>query len=153
MMRTVYSKCNVRISNLCNQKATSFWHLSFQEDVSISKEDPDDAPLVPAAMTTSDANTTPQQERSLQLAFENAVRARELETALRREQNAETAAFHQACLGTLRQLMQVFSGPHDPVSPEPVSAPTQATSSTTPQDVFTGRHDKTTGKVPFYVFQ
>ncbi|XP_046902803.1 uncharacterized protein LOC124485312 isoform X2 [Hypomesus transpacificus] len=115
-------------------------------NVSISKEDPDDAPLVPAAMTTSDANTTPQQERSLQLAFENAVRARELETALRREQNAETAAFHQACLGTLRQLMQVFSGPHDPVSPEPVSAPTQATSSTTPQDVFTGRREQPLGE-------
>ena len=59
----------------------------------------------------------PQQERSLQLAFDDAVRARELEAALRREQNAETAAFHQACLGTLRQLMQVLSGRRDPVPP------------------------------------
>ena len=54
-----------------------------------------------------------QQERSLQLAFDDAVRARELEAALRREQNAETAAFHQSCLGTLSQLVQVLSGQRD----------------------------------------
>ncbi|XP_067099897.1 uncharacterized protein [Osmerus mordax] len=133
------SKGKVDLESLNQNQDQLYW-----QNVLISKEDPDDTPLVPAAMTTSDSNTTPQKERNLQLAFNDAVRAREMEAALRREQNAETAAFHQACLGTLRQLMQVLSGPRDMVPPEPVS--TQATSSTTPQHVFTGRREQPLGE-------
>lgn len=58
-----------------------------------------------------------QQERNLQMALDDAVQARELEAALRREENAETAAFNQAFLSTLGQLVQALSGRRDPVPP------------------------------------
>ncbi|CAK6960620.1 zinc finger and SCAN domain-containing protein 29-like [Scomber scombrus] len=45
-----------------------------------------------------------------QMAIDNAVRARELEAALKRRENAETAAFNQAFLGMLRQLEQALRG-------------------------------------------
>ncbi|XP_064172727.1 zinc finger and SCAN domain-containing protein 29-like [Anguilla rostrata] len=61
--------------------------------------------------------TRAQRERHHQMALEDAVRAREQDAALRREENAQTAAFNQAFLSTLSQLVQALSDRRDPVPP------------------------------------
>ncbi|KAG5831543.1 hypothetical protein ANANG_G00304800 [Anguilla anguilla] len=50
--------------------------------------------------------TRAQRERHHQMALDDAVRAREQDAALRREENAQAAAFNQAFLSTLSQLVQ-----------------------------------------------
>ncbi|XP_035250058.1 zinc finger and SCAN domain-containing protein 29-like [Anguilla anguilla] len=111
-----------------------------QEHMTVLKE-------MQAADVEQQELTRAQRERHLQMALDDAVQARELEAALRREENAEAAAFNQAFLATLSQLVQALSGRRDPVPPSkhgaqlgPAAAPTPATSSAnmTPQRVFTG---------------
>ncbi|KAL2102556.1 hypothetical protein ACEWY4_001724 [Coilia grayii] len=58
-----------------------------------------------------------QRERHLQAALDDAREARELEATLRREEIAATAAFNQAFLGTLGQLVQALSSQHGSVTP------------------------------------
>ncbi|KAL1005008.1 hypothetical protein UPYG_G00053330, partial [Umbra pygmaea] len=58
-----------------------------------------------------------QRDRHLQMALEDAARARELEAALRREENASAAAFNEAFLGKLSQLVQAMSRRPDNTQP------------------------------------
>ncbi|KAL1005007.1 hypothetical protein UPYG_G00053320, partial [Umbra pygmaea] len=58
-----------------------------------------------------------QRDRHLQMALEDAARARELEAALRREENATAAAFNEAFLGTLSQLVQAMNRRPDKTQP------------------------------------
>ncbi|TKS66041.1 hypothetical protein D9C73_000097 [Collichthys lucidus] len=58
-----------------------------------------------------------QRERHVQAALDDAREARELEASLRREEIAATAAFNQAFLATLGQLVQALSSQHGSVTP------------------------------------
>ncbi|KAL1005006.1 hypothetical protein UPYG_G00053310, partial [Umbra pygmaea] len=71
-----------------------------------------------------------QRDRHLQMALEDAARARELEAALRREEaalrreeNTSAAAFNEAFLGTLSQLVQAMSRRPDNTQPHLDSPP------------------------------
>lgn len=50
-----------------------------------------------------------QRELHLQMAIDEARQAREQEAALRREENAQTAAFNQAFLNVMGMLVQAMS--------------------------------------------
>lgn len=60
-----------------------------------------------------------QRDRHFQILLEDAQEARRMELEVTREHMQQTAAFNQASLGTLSQIVQALSGRRDP-APSPL---------------------------------